>query len=1489
MSWHPPLPRMKLPCVALCLYFVLAAAVSSALAAAPSATTNAATNITSSGATFNGTVNPNGLTTNVYFEYGTSSSYGNFTPSANFSGTSAIPVQSTLSGASPNTPYHYRVVAGSSGGAAFGLDASFKTSPTPTPTPTATPTYTLSIASSNPSSGVSVNSYVGSGSFVSGTTPTSRSFLSGTTVGVSCPATLTSGNTFQKWKLDGADYDTNTSTSVVMNAAHTLTAVYISPPPNYTLNIASSNPSSGVAVSSYVGNTNFASGTTPTSRSFSSGTTVGVTCPSTLTSGNTFQKWQLDGADYDTNMVTSVVMNSGHTLTAVYVSAPPNYTLNIASSNPSSGVAVSSYVGNSNFLSGTTPMSRSFSSGTTVGVTCPSTLTSGNTFQKWQLDGADYDTNVVTSVLMNSGHTLTAVYVSAPPNYTLNIASLNPSSGVSVSSYVGNSNFLSGTTPMSRSFSSGTTVGVTCPSTLTSGNTFQKWQLDGADYDTNVVTSVLMNSGHTLTAVYVSALPRPDLVPSNVVVTPNSFTVGMPITVSFKVTNQGVGDAIASKTRLRITTSATTTSPNDVSLGDVSTPAISSGQFVTLTPSLTISGVAAGTYYIWASVDNTNVTNQSDGTNDYAHSPAVTITASGLTPPSVQSVNQVTNSDGTVTLTAVSTGSPDIRYQWTKDNQPLGGAIHSSTTVGLSGDYVINLTNGAGTAFGLTHVSANSTPIIAAQPSGGLLKTLYPSPTPNPNWSTVVITHGWQPEGDRNNWMNPPADIAKLAQAIHLRIPNANVLAYLWKDAYSGFLPGPALAATSWAGSDLAGQLRTALGSNYNTASTPIHFVGHSFGTFVNAYAVAKLLPWHVQQCTLLDPPINPLAFIGVKLTNPQWLSGPPSADIFYNNLNPQQVDWVDNYIAGLPYLFYVGGVPVQLGQVGGLVSGSAPQAPRDGEWVGTVDHGTIVPNFYTPTVSLHNGDGFDHSAVVRGGTSDLSKWRPGSTLDRVLDNLISSAIAKLGISYLGVDLVGGASSLIWEFLTQSGSPNGSLTDQVTSGDSSTQFYVSVPANAQSLRFDFLFPQLGNGDWMSVEFNDKTIFTFLGTAFLGSGYDHAEIPVSNIAGQAGVFTVTLHAASTTPTEMRLANFRFNLTSPATLIGPRGGAAITFPQTFTWSLDGSYSAKVYLTATPNAKPGVDPIAVSTEAFSGDGSLSVSAARWANAVAYLGPAQTYYWTVGDANLEDGIFAGWQPFTVAPTVMGNIATRLSVGTGDNAMIGGFIITGTQAKKIIVRGIGPSLNVPGKLANPTLELYQGNTLLESNDDWQQSPNKQAIIDSTIPPTNDLESAIVATLPANNSSYTAILRGANNGTGIGVVEAYDLDPTVDSKLANISTRGFVDTGDNVMIGGTIITGNASASVLLRAIGPSLTNAGVRNALQDPTLELHDANGALIASNDNWIDSPDAAAISATTIPPTDPRESAILKNLTPGNYTAIVRGAGNTTGVAVVEAYQLQ
>lgn len=242
------------------------------------------------------------------------------------------------------------------------------------------------------------------------------------------------------------------------------------------------------------------------------------------------------------------------------------------------------------------------------------------------------------------------------------------------------------------------------------------------------------------------------------------------------------------------------------------------------------------------------------------------------------------------------------------------------------------------------------------------------------------------------------------------------------------------------------------------------------------------------------------------------------------------------------------------------------------------------------------------------------------------------------------------------------------------------------------------------------------------------------------------------------------------------------------------------------------------------------------------------------------------------------------MRVETGDNILIGGIIVTGNQNKRIILRAIGPSLALAGKLIDPILELRDASgVLLEANDNWMDSANKQAIIDSTIPPGNPAESAIVRSVAPGN--YTALERGVNNGTGIGVIEVYDLDASADSKLANISTRGLVQTGDNVLIAGTIVVGQASQKVIIRALGPS---TGLPGALADPTLELRDQNGGLLEANDNWMDSANKQAIIDSTIPPTNNAESAIVRTLTPANYTAIVRGVNNSTGIAVVEVYAL-
>ncbi len=269
--------------------------------------------------------------------------------------------------------------------------------------------------------------------------------------------------------------------------------------------------------------------------------------------------------------------------------------------------------------------------------------------------------------------------------------------------------------------------------------------------------------------------------------------------------------------------------------------------------------------------------------------------------------------------------------------------------------------------------------------------------------------------------------------------------------------------------------------------------------------------------------------------------------------------------------------------------------------------------------------------------------------------------------------------------------------------------------------------------------------------------------------------------------------------------------------------------------------------------------------------------------------------QNFTVnvlaAPGRLVQLSTRMQVGTGNNVLIGGFIMSGPSPKRLMIRGIGPSTGLGGALADPVLELYDNTgTVIASNDNWNDASNRQDIVDSSIAPASPNECAILATLPSdpNFVSYTAIVKGANNTTGIGLVEVYDLDSGPGSTLLNIATRGPVDVDPNALIGGFFLGGTEAKRVLVRAVGPSLAAAGVPNPLLDPILELRDGNGALLDSNDDWGLSPDQAEIQASGVAPANPKESAVVQILPAGPFTAIVRGANNTAGVGSVEIYQL-
>ena len=269
------------------------------------------------------------------------------------------------------------------------------------------------------------------------------------------------------------------------------------------------------------------------------------------------------------------------------------------------------------------------------------------------------------------------------------------------------------------------------------------------------------------------------------------------------------------------------------------------------------------------------------------------------------------------------------------------------------------------------------------------------------------------------------------------------------------------------------------------------------------------------------------------------------------------------------------------------------------------------------------------------------------------------------------------------------------------------------------------------------------------------------------------------------------------------------------------------------------------------------------------------------------------GGQVFRVAmPAEAMNISGRSSVGTGENAAINGFIVTGSVSKRVGVRGLGPSLanfGVTNPLADPGIELRRSNgALVQSNDNWKDTQQSE-ITAAGIPPPNDLDAALIATLPAGN--YTAIVTGKNGGTGVGLAEVYDLEQTADARLSNISTRAFVGTNTDVLISGFVTGNNIGATrIVLRALGPSLVAFGITNPLPDPRLQLFDQNGTLLVSNDNWqSDANQAGLITSYGLALTNNLESAIATSLAPSSYTAIVSGKNNQTGVALIEVYDEQ
>jgi hypothetical protein len=434
--------------------------------------------------------------------------------------------------------------------------------------------------------------------------------------------------------------------------------------------------------------------------------------------------------------------------------------------------------------------------------------------------------------------------------------------------------------------------------------------------------------------------------------------------------------------------------------------------------------------------------------------------------------------------------------------------------------------------------------------------------------------------------------------------------------------------------------------------------------------------------------------------------------------------------------------------------------------------------------------------------------------------------------------------------------------------------FTDFPTSNADLADDFVVP---TGQTWNVQSIDAD-----GAYFFGMG-PAIDWNVFFYADNAGFPGAQVYSTTHQPVQLSGTTFTVNLPTPAVLSA--GSYWVEIQANMTYSGHGEWG------------------------WSNRAVTSYNAAVWQNPGGGLG-AGCLYWSRRGAICDIDPTEPDQMYRLNGTTnraqLGNISTRAFVQTGDNVMIGGFIVQGTTPKRVIIRAIGPELSqygVPNPMADPTLELHDGTgALIASNDNWQTTIIGGIIIQDQVQditytghaPTDATESAIIADLPAGN--YTAIVRGVNSTTGVALVEVYDLSSGTDSILGNISTRSFVQTGDNVMIGGFIVQGTQPKRVIIRAIGPELSQYGVPNPMADPTLELHDGTGALIASNDNWQTTIIGGIITQDQVQdiinsghaPGNPSESAIIANLPAGNYTAIVRGVNNTTGVALVEVYDL-
>jgi hypothetical protein len=979
---------------------------------------------------------------------------------------------------------------------------------------------------------------------------------------------------------------------------------------------------------------------------------------------------------------------------------------------------------------------------------------------------------------------------------------------------------------------------------------------------------------------------RPDLALTNntFTFTPASSSIGDTVILTLQVRNSG--DAALPVSNGRVALRTTGASAHDVvsQLDSFDIASLDAGATSSITRSIRLTGIPQGQYQLAIVLTApAEVTESSLLNNDVVASGVLEIAAAAGSPPTivVPPVKAQTVLAGENVILSVAAQGQNLVYQWYRNENPINQSnsptLNLAATLGLNSyNYSVQITNSSGLSVtsDLAHISvttADSTP--ATVPPAVHSGELVGGSQINPDWATIVITHGWELLDPLAAL--PPKWTTDMAAEIRRKVPaSTNILIYGWRDAYVKSL-GDSIDAAYSNGQLLAKLLKENLGKSYDK---PIQFIGHSLGTVVNGYAIEELRGYKQIQETTLDAPTK---IVGI-------------GESFFSATLP--VAYMDNYYGDREEsLTPAVGASLSSAQTNELFTGA--------------DHGDVHERFLTEKIATGSWTSIVNglSAASQPAVTPLQSLSSGLPLAFQITtpaNVTGTTPAILGQTVSGLQLTAPAPP------TQTGKTAFSLAGPIPNGHvvaNSADFSpaaeiasdIVVPSDATELVFDLHVEQLGDGAWLGVSFNGDSLLRFRGDATSDDDFKTVSVPIIQLAGQAGILRFSLNAAGTQAAQMTVANVGFRASQTPVVRTAPVTQTVTAGQTIALTAEAGGRGPFTYQWRSNGVP----IAEATGS-----TFTLSNVQSTNAGVY---------DVVITNATGSVVSAAASVTVnSPSNVGrliNLSILTSVTASDPFFTVGTVIGGagtSGSKPLLVRAAGPSLTafgVDGALSDPKLDLFSGQTVIGTNDDWGGTAALSSAfsqVGAFAYAASNSKDAALSNAALASGAYTIQVSGAAGASGTVIAELYDATASgaftaTTPRLINVSVLKQISAGTTVTAG-FVIGGTTSQTVLIRAVGPTLGTApfNVSGVMADPKLDLFSGQ-TVIKSNDDWgtpigTDSATSTQMSAAFTQVgafalgANSKDAAILVTLQPGSYTAQVNGVGGTAGLALVEVYEV-